>query len=69
MKSSWLALLASFALVVAQESQSAEPAPPEVGQPAPAFRLNDQEGRIVEVGGKSDTWTVLAFFPKAMTPG
>lgn len=42
----------------------------EVGSPAPDFRLNDHEGRAVrlsEFRGKS--WVVLAFFPKAMTPG
>ncbi len=42
---------------------------PEVGKPAPALRLNDHTGRATAVGGESETWTVLAFFPKAMTPG
>ena len=42
---------------------------PQVGQPAPAFRLNDHTGTAVHVGGKSKTWTVLAFYPKAATPG
>ena len=69
MRTSLLTLAASIALVFAQDSKPAEPAPIEVGSPAPTFRLNDHEGRIVEVGGKSETWTVLAFFPKAMTPG
>jgi len=68
MKIPLLTLAASLALALAQEKPS-EPAPIEVGQAAPTFRLNDHEGRIVEVGGKSDVWTVLAFFPKAMTPG
>jgi hypothetical protein len=49
------------------------PAPPgaTVGQPAPAFRLNDQTGALVSVGGedKDGDWTVLAFYPKAATPG
>ena len=42
---------------------------PETGKPAPAVRLNDHHGNIVELGGKRATWTVLAFFPKAATPG
>jgi peroxiredoxin Q/BCP len=46
------------------------PAEPEVGKPAPAFRLNDHTGKAVDVGGPATTsWTVLAFYPKAMTPG
>lgn len=42
---------------------------PEVGKPAPAFRLNDHAGKAVTVGPKEGRWTVLAFFPKAATPG
>jgi peroxiredoxin len=42
---------------------------PEVGKPAPSVRLNDHHGNIVELGGKRPNWTVLAFFPKAATPG
>jgi len=42
----------------------------EVGKTAPVFRLNDHTGKAVEVGGAATTgWTVLAFYPKAMTPG
>ena len=45
-------------------------AEPEIGKPAPAFRLNDHTGKGVDVGGTATTsWTVLAFYPKAMTPG
>ena len=43
------------------------PAAPEIGKPAPTFRLNDHTGKAVEIGPGS--WTVLAFYPKAMTPG
>jgi len=42
----------------------------EVGAEAPDFRLNDHTGkavRLADLRGKS--WVVLAFFPKAMTPG
>ena len=43
---------------------------PQVGAKAPAFRLNDQEGKartLDELRGKG--WFVLAFYPKAMTGG
>jgi hypothetical protein len=49
--------------------QSGAPKKPEVGKPAPALRLNDHRGNIVELGGKRANWSVLAFFPKAATPG
>ena len=42
---------------------------PEVGKTAPAFRLNDQDGAIHAVGGEAEQWTVLAFYPKALTGG
>lgn len=46
-----------------------DPAVAKVGKPAPAFRVNDHTGKAVRFGGKSKTWTVLAFYPKAGTPG
>lgn len=42
---------------------------PAVGQPAPVVTVEDHEGHDVTVGGKSATWTVLAFYPKALTGG
>ena len=45
------------------------PATAVVGQAAPAFRLNDHLGELVKVGGESKNWIVIAFYPKAMTPG
>jgi hypothetical protein len=60
-----LLLTASLQGVPASEQKR-----PEVGKPAPALRLNDHRGELVELGGKKGTnWTVLAFFPKAATPG
>lgn len=51
--------------------QTPVPASATVGSQAPAFRLNDHTGKLVAVGGatKDGTWTVLAFYPKAATPG
>jgi hypothetical protein len=42
---------------------------PEVGKPAPTGRLNDHTGALQTIGGERDEWMVIAFFPKAMTPG
>ena len=42
---------------------------PEVGQAAPAIRLNDHAGNATAVGGEAEHWSVLAFYPRAMTPG
>jgi peroxiredoxin Q/BCP len=44
--------------------------PPKVGQPAPEFVLNDQNGRPVRLSdfrGKKSV--VLAFYIRAFTPG
>jgi hypothetical protein len=54
------------------EDPAADEAPvPAVGEPAPAFRLNDHTGSSAAVGGEREDgkWTVVAFYPKAMTPG
>ena len=57
-------------LFLVQDAPPRDAAPvAEVGKPAPSFRLNDQEGEIQEVGGKHAQWTVLAFYPKALTGG
>ncbi|MCR9245063.1 MAG: hypothetical protein NXI31_08520 [bacterium] len=67
---------AIWALAVAGHGQDPAPTPAKkpapaiaVGKPAPAFRLNDDGGRLTKVGGKTANWTVLAFYPKASTPG
>jgi peroxiredoxin Q/BCP len=42
----------------------------EAGAVPGAFRLNDQSGAAVSAGGAKDAgWFVLAFYPKALTPG
>jgi hypothetical protein len=64
------ACLAGLATTPGQESANRpEPEGPRVGKPAPRLRLNDETGKAVSVGGESAQWTVLAFFPKAATPG
>ncbi len=70
MRLQFLALALALTPFVPQDDAKREaPSMPEVGKPAPAFRLNDHAGEAVGIGRKSDTWTVLAFFPKAATPG
>jgi len=66
-------LSASCALLLAfgslQTQSPPKPIPLEAGAAAPLFHLNDHSGQTVTVGGKQAFWTVLAFYPKALTPG
>ncbi len=57
------------ALAATLPFQEEGPKLPEVGKPAPAFRLNTHEGTLAGVGGAHELWTVVAFYPKAATPG
>lgn len=68
MRAPLLALAVLLSPLALQDPEDA-PALPEVGKPAPAFRLNDQDGTAVAVGGAAERWRVLAFYPKAATPG
>ncbi len=60
--------LAAFLFVSSALPAQGDPFP-EIGKPAPVFTAKDHEGKNVTVGGKSKTWTVLAFYPKALTGG
>ena len=69
-----IALLACTLVLGAAVFQDPENKPdsksgPEIGKPAPSFRLNDHNGKVVEVGGRCANWRVIAFYPKAATPG
>lgn len=59
----------TFTLQGEQQTGHAKPAALAAGQNAPTFQLNDHNGDSRRIGGKQKTWTVLAFFPKALTPG
>lgn len=61
-------ILAAFLFVLPALPAQGDPFP-EIGKPAPVFTVKDHEGKDVTVGGKSKTWTVLAFYPKALTGG
>ena len=41
----------------------------EVGKPAPAFALQNQDGESVNLDGLKGRWVVLYFYPKDDTPG
>jgi len=69
MKYTLLASLLAALALLHQEAATPVMKLPEVGKPAPSFRLNDQSGRTVSVGGKYEKWTALVFYPKAMTSG
>ncbi len=60
--------LAAFLFVLSAPKAQGDPFP-ELGRPAPVFTAESHEGEKITVGGKSKTWTVLAFYPKALTGG
>lgn len=64
-----LPLALPLALAAWQGTDPELPRPLQVGDPAPALRLNDEQGEALALGGERETWTVLAFYPKALTPG
>lgn len=63
----------AFALALLLAPLSAQdqggPTLPEIGKAAPVIRLNDHTGAVKQVGGEAELWTVLAFYPRAGTPG
>lgn len=68
-KTSWIkriALLLSFS-VPAANAVKAEPV--SVGQKAPDFELNTEQGKPFRLSSRLGAWTVLYFYPKADTPG
>jgi thioredoxin-dependent peroxiredoxin len=65
----WLVLVL-MGHAAAQFANSAEnPAAPEVGMTAPAFRLQDQAGAWHSSSEYRGKWLVLYFYPKDDTPG
>ncbi|MFT5478296.1 MAG: hypothetical protein ACI8Y8_003661 [Planctomycetota bacterium] len=69
MQSPLLAAVLFTAALFVPQTPTQQQAQPVVGESAPRLRLNDHDGNIVTVGGEGERWTVLAFYPKAMTPG
>ena len=42
---------------------------PEVGKSAPALRLENQDGTVVDLAGLKGKWVVVYFYPRDSTPG
>jgi peroxiredoxin Q/BCP len=61
-------ILALYCACLAAAS-AAWAAAPDVGSPAPAFRLQDQAGAWHELSDYRGKWVVLYFYPKDDTPG
>jgi peroxiredoxin Q/BCP len=62
-------LLAAVALAWLGVVQAADPLPPQLGNPAPDFRLQDQNGKWHELKDYRGKWVALYFYPKDQTPG
>jgi len=65
-------LIAGVALVIGLAYSwlnSARAAQPAVGQDAPAFRLQDQDGKWHSLADYAGQWVAVYFYPKADTPG
>jgi peroxiredoxin Q/BCP len=60
-----LVLLLPFGAVRAADAASS----PAVGQPAPAFKLQDQAGKWHSLDDYRGKWVALYFYPKDDTPG
>ncbi len=62
-----VALVIFASLFVARAARAGEL--PEVGKPAPDFRLPDQSGNTLSLKDFQGKWLVLYFYPKDDTPG
>jgi hypothetical protein len=68
-------LLVTTLLVIGSSAGVALAAAPEVGEPAPAFRFEAEGGTIYQNAdflgrdGRPGQGVVIAWFPKAFTPG
>ena len=66
----WLAIAATLTgVIMFFSSQVARADAPEIGQPAPNFKLPDQNGKIHTLDNFRGKWLALYFYPKDDTPG
>jgi len=66
----WLAIATTLTgVIMFFSSQIAQADTPEVGQPAPSFKLPDQNGKIHTLNNFRGKWLALYFYPKDDTPG
>ncbi len=61
--------LASVLAIAVQDSTPDADQPLAVGDAAPLFTLNDQKGQLASLGEELEGWTLIAFYPKALTGG
>jgi len=61
--------LALVALSIVAFTGTAAAATPAVGQPAPAFKLQDQDGKWHSLADYKGKWVAIYFYPKDDTPG
>lgn len=65
-----LLLLAAIAVGAVLADDAGPRKSPAVGDRAPDFRLNDHHGKAFRLSDAHDgAWVILAFYPKADTPG
>ena len=66
----WILIGTAMLAMVGLAATAGEDARPKVGDPAPSFRLNDQDGKALSLAkATKDAWVILAYYPKADTPG
>ena len=67
MKSRILAMIAAASLTLPLYAAADDP--PQVGEPAPAFELQDQYGEVHALEDFRGKWVAVYFYPKDDTPG
>jgi thioredoxin-dependent peroxiredoxin len=65
----WIGSLIALYCACLASASAVWAAAPEVGSPAPAFRLQDQRGAWHDSSEYRGKWVVLYFYPKDDTPG
>ena len=66
----WLAIAATLTgVIMFFSSQIAQADTPKIGQPAPNFKLPDQNGKTLTLNNFRGKWLALYFYPKDDTPG
>jgi peroxiredoxin Q/BCP len=61
--------IAALMLGLVTFAGAATAAAPPVGQPAPAFKLQDQDGKWHSLADYKGKWVAIYFYPKDDTPG
>jgi peroxiredoxin Q/BCP len=66
----WLTIAATLTgVIMFFSSQIAQADTPKIGQPAPNFKLPDQNGKTHTLNNFRGKWLALYFYPKDDTPG